>query len=187
MQDHELEPGAPQSGESTLEVDFNDLLSGTSRANRQVGATGFESNSVVIGQVVSLDKDGSPFVDHPFNHVDAPLPARSLVSVTTADIGREAALMFENGDATKPILMGLVHQHTDSEPFVSKVSDAARPLDVKADDERITLTANKEIVLRCGKASITLTKSGKVLIRGAYLSSRSSGVNRIKGGSIQLN
>ena len=41
--------------------------------------------------------------------------------------------------------------------------------------------------LRCGKASITLTRAGKVLIRGAYLLSRSSGVNRIKGGSVQIN
>jgi hypothetical protein len=42
-------------------------------------------------------------------------------------------------------------------------------------------------VLRCGQASVTLTKAGKVLIRGTYVSSRSSGVNRIKGGSVQLN
>ena len=42
-------------------------------------------------------------------------------------------------------------------------------------------------MLRCGKASITLTREGKVLIKGAYLSSRSSGVNRIKGGSVQIN
>jgi hypothetical protein len=41
--------------------------------------------------------------------------------------------------------------------------------------------------LRCGKSSITLTRAGKVLIEGEYISSRSSGVNRIKGGSIQLN
>ena len=42
-------------------------------------------------------------------------------------------------------------------------------------------------VLVRGKASITLTREGKVLIRGTYLSSRSSGVNRIKGGSVQIN
>ena len=49
------------------------------------------------------------------------------------------------------------------------------------------LTAEHEIVLRCGKASLTLTRAGKVLIRGTYLLSRSSGVNRIKGGSVQIN
>ena len=55
------------------------------------------------------------------------------------------------------------------------------------DGERLVFTADKEIVLRCGDASITLTKAGKVIIRGSYLLSRSSGVNRIKGGSVQIN
>lgn len=42
-------------------------------------------------------------------------------------------------------------------------------------------------MLRCGKASITLTRSGKIILRGTYISSRSSGVIRIKGGSVQIN
>ena len=33
----------------------------------------------------------------------------------------------------------------------------------------------------------TLTRAGKILIRGAYLLARSSGVNRIQGGSVQIN
>ena len=40
---------------------------------------------------------------------------------------------------------------------------------------------------RSPEASITLTRAGKVLIQGSYVSSRSTGVNRIKGGSVQLN
>ena len=60
-------------------------------------------------------------------------------------------------------------------------------MDVSLDGERLTLTADKEIVLRCGKASVTLTRAGKIIIRGAYLSNRSSGVNKIKGASVQIN
>jgi uncharacterized protein (DUF2345 family) len=60
-------------------------------------------------------------------------------------------------------------------------------VEVDADGERLIVTAKDRLVLRCGKASITLTKEGKVLVEGTYLSSRSSGVNRIKGGSVQLN
>lgn len=56
-----------------------------------------------------------------------------------------------------------------------------------ADGERLVLKAGREIVLQCGKASITLTSAGKVIIRGAYVLSRSSGVNRIVGGSVQIN
>jgi len=53
--------------------------------------------------------------------------------------------------------------------------------------ERIDLKAENQITLKCGKASITLTNAGKVIIRGTYLLNRSSGVNRIKGGSVQIN
>jgi hypothetical protein len=53
--------------------------------------------------------------------------------------------------------------------------------------ERIELVAEREIVLRCGDASLTLTRSGKILLRGTYVLSRASGVNKIKGGSVQIN
>ena len=53
--------------------------------------------------------------------------------------------------------------------------------------ERLIVTAKEQVVIRCGKASITLTRAGKVLIQGEYVLSRSAGVNRVKGGSVQLN
>ena len=58
---------------------------------------------------------------------------------------------------------------------------------VDEDGERLIVSAREQLVLRCGKASITLTKAGKVLIDGSYVLSRSTGVNRVKGGSVQLN
>ena len=58
---------------------------------------------------------------------------------------------------------------------------------VEADGERLIVSAKEQLVLRCGRSSITLTKAGKVLIQGTYVSNRSSGVVRIKGGSVQLN
>jgi hypothetical protein len=51
----------------------------------------------------------------------------------------------------------------------------------------VSFEAGKEIVLRCGDASITLTRAGKILIKGAYVLSRSSGVNRIQGGAVEIN
>lgn len=71
-----------------------------------------------------------------------------------------------------------------------KSKDAPRsPLTIQvgADGERVTLEASKEIVLRCGKSSLTLTRAGKIIIRGKYVLSDSSGVNRIQGGSVQIN
>jgi hypothetical protein len=74
--------------------------------------------------------------------------------------------------------VGLLHQAN---------TPPAKTVHAKVDGETITLTAAKELVLKCGQALIILTEDGKVVVRGSYLLSRSSGVNRIQGGSIQLN
>ena len=104
-------------------------------------------------------------------------PARTTAALTPDDVGREVALLFEGGDPARPLVVGRL------------VRPEATPVAVVRDgvEEVLQLTAEREIVLRCGKASITLTRAGKVLIRGEYIFSRSTGVNKMKGGSIQLN
>jgi hypothetical protein len=90
--------------------------------------------------------------------------------------------MFERGDPLRPIVMGYVRGEKNW-----RLPEQPGQVEVDADGERLLVTANEEIVLRCGKASITLTKAGKVLVQGTYICSRSSGANRIRGGVIQLN
>ncbi|HEY6876702.1 MAG TPA: hypothetical protein VI299_01735 [Polyangiales bacterium] len=55
------------------------------------------------------------------------------------------------------------------------------------DGKRVVLDAQDEIVLRCGKASITLRRNGRIVIRGTHVETQSQGVNRIRGGSVQIN
>jgi uncharacterized protein (DUF2345 family) len=55
------------------------------------------------------------------------------------------------------------------------------------DGKRVRVTAQDEIVLQCGSASVTLRRNGRVIIRGTYVESRSEGTNRIKGGQVQIN
>src|SRR6185295_18780545 len=95
-------------------------------------------------------------------------------------IGNSVVLMFERGEPDRPLVVGVLR----GEPGWPI---AHRPAEVDVDGERMVVSAREQLVLRCGKASITLTKAGKVLIEGSYLLSRSTGVNRIKGGSVQLN
>ena len=130
---------------------------------------------VVIGTLCGFENGGSPCIDFPGNAAGS-LPSPSTVALAPGDRGREVALMFEGGDPRKPIILGLIH-HPVPIPAV----------EVKRDGEKLVFTAEEEIELRCGKASIILTKAGKVIIRGEYLLSRSAGVNRIKGGSVQIN
>jgi hypothetical protein len=61
------------------------------------------------------------------------------------------------------------------------------PVKLDVDGKRLVLTAEREIILRCGDASITLTRAGKILIRGRYLTSESKGYNKIKGAVVDIN
>jgi uncharacterized protein involved in type VI secretion and phage assembly len=148
--------------------------------------------AVIIGTLVEVAPDGAPLVDFDGNRTARPLPARSMGSVDCSAIGSAVALLFEDGDPARPIIMGLIHCTEDA--GVPETANAAVPaeesalrVENSAGGRRVVLSSDKEIELRCGKASITLTRAGKVLIRGAYVLSRSSGANRIKGGSVQIN
>lgn len=150
-------------------------------------------DGVAIGIVADIAPDGSPLVACP-SISENPLPARATVPVAQDNVGAEVALMFEGGDPARPLIMGLiVNPGQRDEPVEIPVLTAsgAERTTVQVDDgepEDFQYIEGKEmIVLKCGRASITLTKAGKVLIRGAYVSTRSSGVNRIKGGSVHLN
>ena len=134
-----------------------------------------------------FDDTGAPLVDFVPNGAGSPLAARSTVALNEAHVGREVALLFERGDPRSPIVMGLMWDGGQAAAAATETGVEEQDVHVQADGERVTITAEKEIVLRCGKASLTLTRAGKVLIRGTYLLSRSSGVNRIKGGSVQIN
>jgi hypothetical protein len=145
-------------------------------------------DKVIIGILMKVNKSGNPFVDYKDNPSNGPLPSKSIASLKKEDAGREVVLMFEEGCPEKPIIIGLVQPgERENTAVLDQVPLQEESMDVKVDGQRITITAQKEIVLKCGNASITLTRAGKILLRGTYLLSRSSGVNSIKGGSVQIN
>jgi len=137
---------------------------------------------VVIGELIAITDDGyTPLVLYPGQPGSAALRARSVLDLHGTHIGKSVVLSFENGDAARPIVMGVLREAGD------RPLEASGQVQIDADGERMVVSAKEQMVLQCGKASITLTKAGKVLIQGSYVSSRSTGVNRIKGGSVQLN
>ena len=137
--------------------------------------------AAVVGELVALADDGRVplvcFADQPGT---AALRARSTVDLHGAHIGAAVVLLFEGGDPRRPIVTGVLRGQRHDAPAVA-------PVVIETDGERLVVDAKEQLVLRCGKARITLTSAGKVLIEGSYVSSRSTGVNRIKGGSVQLN
>lgn len=144
---------------------------------------------IVIGKIISINTAGQVLVDFPFNPAEKPLEAITATEISDADINEEVALLFENGNPLKPLIIGRMFQPDVSRQNIlaNIAAEDEEPMETRVDGKQITFNAEKEIVLRCGKSSITLTKAGKIILRGKYLLSRSSGVNRIKGGSVQIN
>lgn len=140
-------------------------------------------HGVIVGRLLALTDNGqTALVSFAGQPGHAALRARSTVDLHGPHMGQDVVLMFEQGDVHRPIVMGVLRGRAGW-----PLSEQPDTVEVDADGERMIVSAHEQMVLRCGKASITLTKAGKVLIDGTYVLSRSSGVNRVKGGSVQLN
>ena len=152
------------------------------QVSRKVSSESMQTG-IIVGELIGMMNEcHTPFVCYPGQPGSAALQARTTVDLHGKHIGQQVVLMFEANDPTKPIIMGVLRE-TEGWPLDQRPDQ----VEVDADGERMIVSAKEQLVLRCGKASITLTKAGKVIIKGSYVLSRSSGVNRIKGGSVQLN
>ncbi|OAP34575.1 hypothetical protein AU381_24955 [Sinorhizobium glycinis] len=131
---------------------------------------------VVIGIFLGFEA-GAPLVVFPGNPRETALPARTLADLSSAMVGAEVALLFEDGKATRPLIVG-------------RIVDPARKtstINVVRDGEHVRIIGEERIELRCGKATIIMEKDGHITIRGTYVTSHASAANRIRGGSVNLN
>ena len=172
--------------------------------NAEILSENISPGEIIIGIIQGIDQDGRALVDFSGNLNDSPIPAISTISITHQLSGRQVALLFTEGNINNPVIMGLIHNPLNEmlDNFELTPENVGRDStineqpqqnisltqqDIVNDGKRIVIEGEQEIVLKCGESSITLTRSGKILIRGKYLLNRSSGVNRIMGGSVQVN
>jgi len=146
------------------------------------------------GRVVALDADGMPLVEFEGNPSGRPLPAQCGALVEEAalvDAARHcqgALLLFEEGDATRPVLVTLLRPRpgqpgTQPRPQATSAS----PREARVDGQRVVLEARDELELRCGDASIVLRRNGRIVLEGLQVDSRSRGLQRIRGGKVEIN
>ncbi|MDP1861345.1 MAG: DUF6484 domain-containing protein [Gemmatimonadaceae bacterium] len=128
--------------------------------------------SVVIGEITDVDDYGAPRV----RWQNAEPTSAQVVWMPSAPmwkhcIGARVVLGFVDGDERRPIVLGLL--------------DAPKGAPQKPDV--LHIESGRELVIECGEAKISLRKDGRIEIRGTHLISRSSGPNKIKGGSVFIN
>lgn len=138
---------------------------------------GPEGPRVAMGWLAGIEEDGTLLVRLKAEP-QSTCASRTTVALNASHVGREVILLFEDGEPM-PVITGCVLSKAEQRSSGS--------IPVKLDGDRLVLNANKEIVLRCGEASITLTCDGKVVVKGTSLVQTATGLNRIRGASVQIN
>ena len=134
------------------------------------------SQGLVLAHVKAIEADGRVRLQLPGGSGRSAFAAGRLCRLSSLAPDGRVAVMFLQGDPSLPLILGPI-QVDEDQPA------AEPPLVV----DQIKLEARDQVTLRCGKASIQLQKDGSVHIRGAYVLSRASGTNRIRGGNVQIN
>ena len=91
------------------------------------------------------------------------------MALDESSIGRKVAVTQLAGSEPALLIVGIIQ---DSK------------LQVEANQ---TIEADTELVLRCGKSSLSLKQDGRITLRGKQVLSRADGQNRVQGASVQLN
>lgn len=138
---------------------------------------------VVLLRFVGFDLQDQPLVAGIAGLPGHVVRARSTVPLRRLEVGAEVVAVLENGQPERPVILGVIQHERGPDP-----APAAEHGNVAwCDGERVEIRAEREVVLRCGDASITLTRAGKVIIKGSYIVSRSTGCNKIKGAAVDIN
>lgn len=130
--------------------------------------------AVCTGTVVEVSPDGRPVVEIPGEgrHTAMTVWMRDQPGWSECTGSRVAVGFMEDDQGRHALVLGLLDP--------PKVNPAPRP-------EVLKFESTRELVIECGKSKIAMRADGRIEIRGGHLVSRSSGPNKIKGGSVHIN
>ena len=135
-------------------------------------------DGVLTGVLIGFKNDGAvPLVIFPGQPQTAAVPARTTVDLHGAHIGRQVVLMFDGGDPLRPIVLGSIRSEATA------LTEQPGQVEVDVDGERLLISAREQLVLRCGKASITMKKDGTITIKGKDVTVDGSGKINVKASS----
>ena len=160
----------------------------TIAATAKTTATAAEISGVATGCVLGTDEEGRPIVSRG-ERVACPAVAEVVWMARDPDwsscVGLRVVLGFPDEAGARPLVLGLL----DAPPRLKGTASTETGKAVEAVPRRkqVRIESEEELILECGKARISLRADGKIVILGGHGVSRSRGVNKIKGGSVQIN
>jgi len=135
------------------------------------------------GYVAGTDGEGRPLVDFEGNPAGprvalttVPLPGATLEAAVASR--QTVQLRFQDGDVRHPIIIGLARDARQEGVPHPLRGDGGTLLEVLEHADGVTL--------RVGKASLRLMLDGRIFLKGTYVETCAEGLNRIKGGTVDI-
>jgi hypothetical protein len=141
---------------------------------------------LTTGTVMRIGEDGAIFVGFTGLEGSAVRARLALSSDAAAELRERTPvlILFEAGDPGLPVIIGILR---DRLPVRAIEAGGPHPPEVRIDGRQLHFTATDQVVIECGHGSITLSSDGSIEIKGSRISSRSSGVHKIRGASVRIN
>ena len=158
----------------------------TEAADSSESADAAPVDGVVIAEISAVAADGAVYLRLPVLEEatagdlseHSPVEAHSvLCPVERQHVGERAAVLFDRGQTSRPVVLGIVR---------ADVRDRGED-STDAIPRRVEIDASDEITLRCGQASLRLRADGDVVLRGQDVLHRASGTQRIRGSNVRIN
>ncbi|WDD92048.1 DUF6484 domain-containing protein [Burkholderia sp. FERM BP-3421] len=127
---------------------------------------------IAIGTITCVDALRGVYVDYPGNPAGTPLAALCAAALDAAAVGRQAALLFQQADPLRPIVLGLIRRSV--EPAGALAGSLA-------------FQSAHDLSLRCGAASLSLSRDGRIVLRGSTIASYATGTQRLRGATVEIN
>jgi hypothetical protein len=145
------------------------------------------SPTTCVGRVAAITDDGRVLVSYPGCRRDSvqallvqPMPTGQPFEFKAGDA---VLLVFDEADSGLPIVVGTLCDRMQREEPVSR----EKPNELTVDGRRVVIEGKEEIVLKCGRASVTLRADGRLQIKGEHVVSRAVATNALRGGTVRIN
>jgi hypothetical protein len=162
------------------------------RALRMARSHGLDTNAdpVRVGKLVEIDEHGRPIVI--IGEGEPPIVARVCMldpppSAAELTDSLPVLLMLEQGDPSRPIIIGVIRDSFTTTRSNVPVSGSDRSSPIELNGKALIFQGDEEIVLRCGQGSLTIRANGQIVVKGTRVVSRASESNKIRGASVEIN
>jgi hypothetical protein len=144
--------------------------------------------SIVRGTIVGFKGNRAIVVlgDGPANGVECEVLAQTAETLHDLKDGATGLVALSADDSAMPVLLGVIGSGSLPALIAPRIPTKTKR-NVVVDGETVIFEAQFEIVLRCGKSEIILTRDGKIVIKGKDVVTRAAQNNRIKGTTVKIN